>query len=223
MSRDSSSQTPGEEGADDTESPRTQDAHPEKTTRFAKVRMKVPKSDLFHGIAREPIRRTIHRITKDIDAVDDVEQKVGIIWHRIRWRWAFIRDPLSYLVKVAERQAMTHVLVQADRRRRFDEGVERHQPLDPLFLREQSPDIAQEIMTRAEVSLFRQSLPPRLAPVLDLYLEGRRADEIARLRGITSTTAKSYLAGVAKRAQHFLEQRRTGPDADLPPSPRKEV
>ena len=223
MSRDSNSQNPGEVGADDTEDPRPQDAHPEKTTRTGKVAMPVPKSDLFYGVPRAPVRRAIHRIIRDIGSVDDVEQKVGITWYRIKWRWAFIRDPLSYLVKIAEREALNHVRLRDDKRRRFEQGLNSHGPLDPLFLRDTSPDIANEIMTRSEVDLFRDSLPPRLKPVLDLHLEGRRADEIALLRDITPATAKSYLAGVAKRAQDFVECRRTGPNTALPPSPRKEV
>jgi DNA-directed RNA polymerase specialized sigma24 family protein len=179
--------------------------------------------DLFQGIARGPIRSLIHTITKDINAVDDIEQEVSIIWHRQSWRRPFLRKPLSYLLKIARNEAATHVKVQADRRRRFEEGIGRHEALNPSFLRQHSPDSILDIMTREKaVELFKASLPPKLKPVLDLHLEGRNAYEIADARKIRFTTAKSYLAAIAKRSQHFLEHHKTETNADSPPTQGKE-
>jgi DNA-directed RNA polymerase specialized sigma24 family protein len=218
MSRDSNSQTPGEEDADDIEDPSMQDAHPEEAAQSVRQRSRVPESDLFSGIPRGPIRSLIHSITRDIYAVDEIEQELSILWHRKTWMRPLIRKPLSYLLKIARNKAVSYVKAQADRRRRFDEVT-----LDPHFPRRQSPDSILDIMTREKVvELFRDSLPPRLKPVLDLYIEGRGADEIAKLRNIKPTTAKSYLGAIAKRSEHFLERHMTEQSPDSPTHTRKE-
>lgn len=222
MSRDPSSKTLAEERVDDDQDPLLQDVVTEVATRLGKGLVPAPQLDLFPGIDRNLVRRAIHRVTKNINTIDDVEQRVSLIWHKNRWRRRFMRCPQAYLLRIARNEATKEARRDSEERESFANSVLREKPLDSALLREVSADIAKEIAIRAEVDRFKATLPPRFAPVLDLRLQGYQVEEIAQTLGIRLSTAKSRLAGIMSRAEDAIDRRAAEPDSDSPQDPRKE-
>lgn len=222
MSRDSSSQFPADEDADDNQDPLLQDAVPEITPRPVKGRMPVPQLDLFPGFDRTLVRRVIHRVTRNVNSIDDVEQRVSYIWHKNRWRRRLMRCPQAYLLRIAHNEATKEARRDSEERERFANSVRREQPLDSAFLREESADIAKEIAARSEIDRFKASLSPRLLSVLDLWQQGYEVEEIAQTLGIRFSTTKGYLAGIISRAEGAFDRRAAEPEPNSPQDPRKE-
>jgi DNA-directed RNA polymerase specialized sigma24 family protein len=219
MSRDPKSQTREDQGADGGLSRPSETMHPEAASGNKQVGRPGSHAELFPGLNRATIRGVIHRVTKNINTVDEIEQEVSVIWHNNRWRWRFIRCPQEYVHKIARREAVKHERLESSRRERFKAYVGSEQPLDAPLLRQEAPDTAKIIAARSTLEAFKASLPDYLVPVLDRRLQGCETQEIAVSLGIAFNTVKSYLAEIASYAENFFDQ---GDIAPSPQNPRKE-
>lgn len=219
MSGDSRSESPEEQGADGDRNPPAQSTHPEPAAETKQAGRLGSQAELFPGLNRVAIRGVIYRVTRNIDTVDEIEQEVSVLWHKIRWRWRFIRCPQEYVHKIARREAVRHQRLESRQRERFKAYIGSEQPLDVPLLRQEAPDIAEIIAARSTLEAFKAFLPDYLVPVLDRRLQGCDTQEIAASLGIAFNTAKSYLAELASYAEDFFDK---GDIAPSPQDPRKE-
>jgi RNA polymerase sigma factor (sigma-70 family) len=119
-------------------------------------------------------------------------------------RWAHIETPHAWVRVAAQRIALRHRAQQ----RKLDERVTAARSLG----QDLGPDPSVEVVDQLRVIALLVCLPPRQREVMNWYLDGFKANEIAGALNVTEATVRSNL-------RHAREQlkRRLDDGLDRPP------
>jgi RNA polymerase sigma-70 factor (ECF subfamily) len=150
----------------------------------------------FFSRHRVDVERFLSSRERDRGMIEDVTQEA---FAAARQKWEVVQDydkPLAWVHFVARRKLSDHQKRRHDRPMEYLGDDIAEQAFEPGNSQE-----AEEIVTA-----LLQRLPPRLAEVMRLSLDGWNGHEIAGMTSLAYNTVRTYLAEARRRMQQLAEE-----------------